>query len=59
MEMREPAYVLEDRRSHGDWRVEKVNDDGGVEVVTFGGPNARQRAIQYAERQYREFEEIS
>jgi hypothetical protein len=41
----EPAKVFEDRQSPGDWRVEKLDDDEGVEVAIFGGPNARRRAI--------------
>jgi hypothetical protein len=30
--MPEPAKVFEDRISSDDWRVEKVDDDGGIEV---------------------------
>jgi hypothetical protein len=55
----EPAMVFEDRKVPGDWRVEKFDEDGGAEVVIFGGPNARQRAIEYAEWRYRQFEEVS
>jgi hypothetical protein len=57
--MSEPAKVFEDRQSPSDWRVEKFDDDGGVEVTIFGGPNARQRAIQYSDWRYRDFEEVS
>ena len=57
--MSEPARVFEDRRSRGDWRVEKFDDDGGGEVAIFGGANARERAVQYAGWRYREFEEVS
>jgi hypothetical protein len=42
----------------GDWRVGWVDDDGGVEVAIFAGPNARERAIRYADRQYGVFEEV-
>jgi hypothetical protein len=55
----EPAKVFEDRRSPGDWRVEWFDEDGGCEVAIFSGPNARERAIRYADRQYGSFEEIS
>jgi hypothetical protein len=57
--MSEPAKVFEDRRSPSNWRVEKFDDDGGVEVTIFGGPSARQRAIQYSDWRYRDFEEVS
>ena len=39
--MSEPAKVFEDRLYPGDWRVEWVDDDGGVELAIFAGPNAR------------------
>jgi hypothetical protein len=54
-----PAKVFEDRKAPGDWRVEKFDDDGGAEVAIFGGPNARQRAIEYADWRYRDFEEVA
>ena len=54
----EPAKVFEDRQSPGYWRVEKFNDDGGPEVAIFGGPNARRRAIDYADWRYLDFEEV-
>ena len=57
--MSEPAKVFEDRQSQGDWRVEKFDDDSGAEVAIFGGANARQRAIEYADWRYRDFEEVS
>jgi hypothetical protein len=52
------AHVLEDRENAGDWRVERIDDDGGCEFEIFKGPNARQRARQYAEQRYGKFEEI-
>ena len=55
----EPAKVFEDREWPGEWRVEWVDEDGGVEVAIFSGPNARERALCYADRQYGNFEEIS
>jgi hypothetical protein len=57
MEEREPAKVFEDRLTPGDWRVEWEDEDGGLEVTIFSGPDARQRAIQYAEWRYRQFVE--
>jgi hypothetical protein len=41
------------------WRVEWVDDDGGTEVAVFSGPNARGRALRYADRQYGNFQEVS
>ena len=53
-----PGKVFEDRKYPGNWRVEKFDDDGGAEVAIFGGPRARQRAIEYADWRYGEFEEV-
>src|SRR5258706_15266219 len=50
--MAEPAKVFEDGLYPGDWRVEWVDDDDGIELAIFAGPNARDRAIRYADRQY-------
>ena len=50
--MSETAKVFEDREHAGDWRVEFVDDDGGCEVAIVAGPNAKERAIRYADRQY-------
>jgi hypothetical protein len=57
--MSEPARVFEDRLYPGDWRVEWVDDDGGIELAIFAGPKARERAIKYADRQYGAFEEVT
>jgi hypothetical protein len=60
IKMHESAKVFEDRISPGDWRVEKIDDDGGIEVAIFGGPNALDRAIEYADWRYRgDFEEVN
>jgi hypothetical protein len=41
------------------WRVEWFDDDGRCEVeIIFTGPNARERALRYADRQYGDFEEV-
>jgi hypothetical protein len=53
-----PARVFEDRERVGDWRVEWIDDDGGIEVAVFSGPNARERAIRYANLQYDSFEQV-
>jgi hypothetical protein len=55
--MTEPAKVFEDRIYPGNWRVEWEDDDGGVEVTIFSGPDARDRAFQYADWRYRHFVE--
>ena len=51
------AKVFADRASHRDWRVEFVDVGGQMEVTIFSGPNSRERAINYASREYGEFEE--
>jgi hypothetical protein len=48
----EPARLFEDSRRRGSWRVEWTAPDGEIEVAIFGGPNARERAQHYADRQY-------
>lgn len=53
------AKVFEDRITPGNWRVEKMDDDGGYEVVkVFAGPDAREQAIRYAEREFDVYDEI-
>lgn len=53
------AKVFRDRERRGDWRVEKMDEDGGYECVEiFAGPNARQRAIDYAQHRFGDFDEI-
>jgi hypothetical protein len=43
------AKVFEDRETPGDWRVAKLNADGGYDAVkVFTGPDAWQQAIRYA-----------
>jgi hypothetical protein len=56
--MAEPAVLFRDRLYGDAWRVEATDDNGGIEVAIFSGPNAYQRAIRYADRQYGGFEEI-
>jgi hypothetical protein len=51
------AKLFKDRVALGDWRVERVGNDGEVEIAIFGGPAARRRAILYADRLYGDFEE--
>jgi hypothetical protein len=53
------ARIFRDRVTASDWRVECEDEDGATEVAIFSGPNARARAIRYANRQYGDFEEIS
>jgi hypothetical protein len=53
------AKVFRDREQPAHWRVEKMDTDGGVECIEiFGGPNARERAIDYARHRFGEFDEI-
>jgi hypothetical protein len=52
------AKLFRNRVHAGDWRVEKMDDDGTSEIATFSGPSARDRAIRYADREYGAFDEI-
>ncbi|MFB3916080.1 MAG: hypothetical protein ACE14M_05090 [Terriglobales bacterium] len=42
--------ALEDRINAVDWRVEAVDfeNEGAVYVTIFSGPEAKQRALEYA-----------
>lgn len=54
------AELFRDRVAPGHWRVEREDEDGGIEVAIFSGPNARERAIRYVDRQYGgDFVEVS
>jgi hypothetical protein len=53
------AEIFENRATPGDWRVEREDEDGSIEVAIFSGPNARQRALRYADHQYGDFAEVS
>ena len=46
------AKVFRDRKHTEDWRVEKMDEDGSSEIAIFSGPDARERAIRYADREY-------
>jgi hypothetical protein len=35
------------------------DDDGGCEIAIFAGPNAREWALRYADRQYGDLNEVS
>jgi hypothetical protein len=53
------AKLFRDRVNPGDWRVEKLCDDGeSVAVAVFSGEDAREQAIRYADRKYGVFDEI-
>ena len=52
------AKLFRDRKHTGDWRVEKMDEDGSSEIAIFSGPGARERAIRYADREYGAFDEI-
>ena len=53
------AKVFEDRQTPGSWRVEKMDEDGGYEVVkVFSGSLAQRRAIDYAEREFGQYDVI-
>jgi hypothetical protein len=51
------AKVFRDRVDPAKWRVGKMDEDGGYEYVeVFAGPNAWQRAIDYARHRFGEIE---
>jgi hypothetical protein len=52
------AKLFRDREGPADWRVEKMDEEGGSEIAIFGGPNAHERAIRYADREYGDFDEV-
>ena len=53
------AKVFEDRETAGNWRVEKMDNDGGYEAVkVFSGPDARDQAIRYAKQEFGDYDEI-
>jgi hypothetical protein len=53
------AKVFRDRVDRDRWRVEKMDEDGGYECVeVFAGPNALQRAIDYARHRFGDFDVI-
>jgi hypothetical protein len=53
------SKVFHDRIVRENWRVEKMDRDGGVECIEiFAGPNARERAIDYARHRFGEFDQI-
>ena len=53
------AKVFRDRVNPADWRVEKMDDEGGYVVVeVFSGPDARQQAIRYAKSKFGAYDEI-
>jgi hypothetical protein len=44
--------VFEDRCALGDWRIEAIDEDGGIDLVIFSGRNAESRARDYATWKY-------
>jgi hypothetical protein len=49
-----PAEVVKDATIPNAWRVEKLDSDGdgGVDVTIFAGPDAHERATEYAAWKY-------
>lgn len=46
------ATLIEDKSEPGQFRVEAEIEDGAVEVSTFSGPNAADRAVYFASTAY-------
>ena len=42
-------YCFEDQLYAGDWRVEGNDNEGRVYVAIFSGPDAHERAQEYAD----------
>lgn len=53
--------AFEDKRNPGDWRVEAIDfeNEGAVYVAIFSGPDARERAEEYAAWQNAEDRRLS
>ena len=51
------AEIYPDSPELGDWMVWSLDKsgDGGIYCIIFAGPNARDRAVEYAEAKYVEF----
>ena len=56
--MSEPAKVIEDCETPGEWRVEWLDDNGHTELEIFTGHNARRQALRYAMQKYGHFREV-
>ena len=54
MQAKFPAEITKDAAIPNAWRVEKLDsdEDGGVDVTIFSGPNAHERAVEYAAWKY-------
>jgi hypothetical protein len=53
------AKVFEDREVPGQWRVVKMDEDGGSEAdEIFIGFDAREQAIAYARERFEDYDEV-
>ena len=46
------AILVRDRIDPNAWRVEMIDNDGGVEIAIFAGPDAKSRAVRYGDKEY-------
>lgn len=46
------ASIVRDSMDRNAWRVERIDDDGGVEIAIFAGPHAKDRALRYGDKEY-------
>jgi hypothetical protein len=46
------ATLLRDKLDPNAWRVEMIDTNGSVEIGTFSGPHAKQRAERYGDKEY-------
>jgi hypothetical protein len=51
--MSDVAKLFEDRERPGQWRVERLSDNGRSESKVFSGPDGLRRALRYAMQKYR------
>jgi hypothetical protein len=52
------AKLFKDRTALRTWRDEPEGEDGAIELAIFSGPDAYWRALNYADRQYGDFEQV-
>lgn len=55
------AEVVPRKDAPGSWGVEAIDyeDDGAISVAIFSGPDAKERALEYARSKYREVNSLA
>lgn len=47
--------LIEDKNTPDQFRVEAIDDDGGIDVAIFSGPNSMDNAVNFAATTYKDF----